>query len=159
LKESDSWWQFFSYRVIGENKGKDGRINERIYKFQFADLLPILMIHNTLCRASWTMNPGLYELSPDAQLLYRYMIIAGARLKYHRADFIGHRLGWREKQAKRIASALNPILKEVEDAGLLSKFSPSTLDRKYFFSFEVRSSKNKKNKVEIKSFQIQEKSN
>jgi hypothetical protein len=154
LKETDSWWQLFSYRVVEEIKGKDGRINERIYRFQFADLLPILMIHNTLCRASWTMNPNLYKLSPDAQLFYRYLVIAGARLKYHRVDFIGHRLGWREKQAKRIASALNPLLKEIEDAGLLSKFTSSNLDHRYFFSFEVKSPKNKKDKVENESIRI-----
>ena len=148
LKETAPWWQLFSYRIIGEIKGKDGRINGRIYKFQFADLLPLLMIHNTLCRAFWTMNPNLYKLSADAQLLYRFMVIAGARLKYHRVDFIGHRLGWREGQAKRIASALNPLLKNLKDSGLLSKFTPSNLDRKYFFTFEVKSPKNKKDKVE-----------
>ena len=159
LKETDSWWQPLSYRVIEEIKGKDGRINERVYRFQFADLLPILMIHNTLCRAFWTVNPNLYGLSPDSQLAYRYLIIAGARLKYHRVDFIGHRLGRRERQAKRIASALNPLLQEIENAGLLSKFTQSTLDRKYFFSFEVKSPKNKKDKVENESIRINKKSN
>lgn len=151
LKETAPWWQLFSYRVVEEIKGKDGRINGRIYKFQFADLLPLLMIHNTLCRAFWTMNPNLYKLSADAQLLYRFMVIAGARLKYHRVDFIGHRLGWREGQAKRIASALNPLLKQIEDAGLLSKFTTSNLDHKYLCTFEVKPSKNKKDKVETGS--------
>ena len=159
LKETAPWWQLFSYRLVDEIKGKDGRINERIYRFQFADLLPILMIHNTLCRAFWIVNPNLYKLSADAQLLYRYMVIAGARLKYHRVDFIAHRIAWKEKQVRRIASALKPILKKLEDSGLVYKITPSNLDHKYLCTFEVKSSKNKKDKVENESISIHERSN
>ncbi len=71
------------------------------------------------------------------------------RFKYHRVDFIGHRLGWREKQAKRIASALNPLLKELEASGLLTKSTLPQLDRKYFCTFEVKSSKVRKAKSKI----------
>ena len=106
VKENDPWSSFFSYKVIEEIKGKDGRVNGRVYRFRFGKPLPILMIHNTVCGATWAMNPKLYKLSPNAQLLYRYMIVSGARLKYHRVDFIGHRLGWEGEADKKTCGGL-----------------------------------------------------
>lgn len=145
LKENDPWSSFFSYEVIEEIKGKDGRVNERVYRFRFPNPLPILMIHNTICGAFWIMNPRVYELSPDAQLVYRYVIVAGSRLKYHRVDFIGHRLGWKEKQIKRLTAALGRILKELQESGLIDQFTQAEFRPNTYYHIELKSSRNKEN--------------
>lgn len=142
LKDTESWSHFFEYRLLEEKKSKDGKVIERIYKFGFTGLLSLLMIHNTICGASWNMNSKFYQLSGDAQLLYRYLVIAGSRNRINRLDYIGHRLGWREKQKKRLSIAFKPLLQELVDAGLIGIFNIIIQKGgKYFCSLEMRKRK------------------
>ena len=153
LGETEPWSHLFEYRVLDERKSKSGKVIERSYKFLFTGLLSMLMIHNTICQASWNMNPKVYGLSPDAQLLYRYLIITGSRNRINRIDYIGHRLGWREPQKKRLAKALEPIMRELTDTGLIGGFKMiAQKGKKYFCEIEIgknnpRRSKNEKGKV------------
>ncbi|WP_155303619.1 hypothetical protein [Desulfosarcina widdelii] len=114
--------KLLDYRLLDEVKGADGRILERVYKFGFMNPLGLAMIHNTICGGSWSINPVLYQLSADAQLLYRYLIITGSRTKNHTADFLAHRLAWRETQKSRIIQRLKVLFEEVHDAGLIESY-------------------------------------
>jgi hypothetical protein len=142
LEEKDPWSSLFSYRLIEEKQGTDGRVNERVYRFSFATLLGILMIHNTICGASRIVSPKLYKMSPDAQLLYRYLIIAGSRIPKNRIEYIGHRIGWREKQRRRLATALEPHFQELKNSGLIAGFE-MTADRRgnHFLSLDLKKRK------------------
>jgi hypothetical protein len=142
LKDSDPWSHLFEYRLLEERKSKTDKVIERVYKFGFTGLFSLLMIHNSVCGASWNMNPKFYKLSGDAQLLYRYLVIAGSRNRVNRLDYIGHRLGWREKQKKRLLTALEPILQELVDAGLVGGFKMIIRKGgKYFCSLEMGKAK------------------
>jgi len=138
IESNSTWSGLFKYRLLDEKTAKDGRIVERIYKFGFTELLGVLMIHNTICAGFWDVNPAVYNLSQDAQLLYRYMVIAGSRIKKNRLDFVGHRLGRREKQPKRLAESLEPVLREVENSGLIKNVDITSGGKKcYYCSFDV----------------------
>ena len=123
LKDDRPWSKLFDYRVVNEIKGADGRILERIYKFGFKNPLGLAMIHNTICGGHWTMNSSLYGLSADAQLLYRYLIITGARRKNNTPEYLAHRLAWREKQKSRIIQRLKILFEEIRSAGLIKDFT------------------------------------
>jgi hypothetical protein len=77
------------------------------------------MIHNTVCGGYWTVNTKLYEVSGDAQLLYRYIVVSGARTNNQRIDYLGHRIGLRETQKGRLNEMIRCLLKELEDVGLI----------------------------------------
>ena len=142
LKESASWTKIFDYRLLEEIKGSDGRVTERIYKFGFNTPLGVAMIHNAICGGTWAINPNLYQVSGDAQLLYRYLVITGARGKNHRVDYIGHRLGWREKQINRLTVSIESLFSELLEAGLIVGFEKSTGSRgSCLFSYEIRKKK------------------
>jgi hypothetical protein len=145
LGDSDPWSELFRYRLLDEKRGKDGRVTERVYRFGFTGLIGVLMIHNTICGAFWEVNPGLYGVSPDAQLLYRYLVVAGSRIGKNRLDFIGYRIARRERQEKRLTRALERILGELVDAGLLEGFEVTRGGRgRYFCSIDVARRKNRK---------------
>jgi len=122
LSDSAPWWSLFDYRLLDERKGKDGRVIERIYKFGFNNSLALGMIHNTICGGTWNINPKFYQVSGDAQLLYRYLVITGSRRKNNRIDYMGHRIGWREKQKKRLSDRIGSLFTELLEAGLVSSF-------------------------------------
>ena len=146
LCDENAWSSLFEYKLLNEKRGKDGRIIERIYKFGFNDLFGISMIHNTICSGTWSVNPNFYDLSGDAQLLYRYLIITGSRAKNHRIDYIGHRIGWREKQKSRLKSCIGRLFEELKQAGLIVSYDQRHNSHgNIFFSFEVnkRKAKNK----------------
>ena len=139
------WSSLFEYRLLEEKTGKDGRVNERIYKFGFNDLIGIAMIHNTICGGTWSVNPKLYSVSGDTQLLYRYLVIAGSRFKNHRIDYIGHRLGYREKQKSRLAKCIGRLFEELKEAKLIRNFEcRNNSHGKIYFSFENLKSTRKK---------------
>lgn len=141
LSDHLPWSSLFEYKLLEEKTGKDGRVNERIYKFGFNDLFGMAMIHNTICGGTWSVNPKLYSVSGDAQLLYRYFVIAGSRSKNHRIDYIGHRLGYREKQKSRLARCIGRIFQEIKEAGLISNFDcQNNCHGKIYFSFEIHKS-------------------
>ena len=94
-------------------------MKERIYRFGFNSWLGLAMIHNTICGGYWTVNTKLYEVSGDAQLLYRYIVISGARTNNQRIDYLGHRIGLRETQKGRLNEMIKCLLKELEDVGLI----------------------------------------
>lgn len=138
LKDTDPWSHLFEYRLLEEIKSQSGKVNERIYKFGFTGLFSLLMIHNTICGGYWNMNPKLYQVSEDAQLLYRYLVIAGSRNQVNRLEYVGHRLGWREKNKKRLAEAFKPILQELVELGLIQGFNIFVQKgKKYFCSIDV----------------------
>jgi hypothetical protein len=137
LGDHQPWSNLFDYRVINERQGQDGRVVERVYKFVFNGMLGIAMIHNTICGGHWTINPKFYEVSADAQLLYRYLVIAGSRTKNHRVDYIGHRIGLREKQKTRLATCITNLFEELKAAGLIVNFEVHNGSRRRtLFSFE-----------------------
>jgi hypothetical protein len=117
LADSADWSGLFAYRMLDEKKGADGRVNERFYRFGFKSLLGLAMIHNTFCGGSWSVNPKLYELSGDAQLLYRYVVISGSRMTNNRTDYIGQRIGLRESQKRAWQAWLNPCSKSFKQQG------------------------------------------
>ena len=125
LSDSNDWSKIYDYRVIDEIKGNDGRILERIYKFSFKSPLGVAMVHNTICGGSWTVNPTLYQVSADAQLLYRYLVITGGRRKNNTAEYLAHRLGWHEKQKSRIIQRLKILFEEIRVAGLIQSYEAS----------------------------------
>jgi hypothetical protein len=139
LKDSDPWGHLFEYRLLEERRSKAEKVIERVYKFGFTGLISALMIHNTICGASWNMNPVFYGLSADAQLFYRYLVVAGSRNKVNRVDYIGHRLGWKESQKKRLAGRVEKILKEIQGRGLIENAAFNS-GRKgiYLCSFNIR---------------------
>jgi hypothetical protein len=137
LSDQAPWWSLFDYRLLDERKGKDGRVIERIYKFGFNSSLSLGMIHNTICGGTWGMNPNFYKVSGDAQLLYRYLVITGSRRKNNRVDYIGHRIGWREKQKKRLVDRIGWLFTELQEANLILSFEISgNKYRGYLISFE-----------------------
>lgn len=139
LKDSAPWTKLFNYRLLEEIKGADGRITERIYRFGFNTPLGIAMIHNAICGGTWNINPSLYQVSGDAQLLYRYLVITGARRKNNRVEFIGHRLGWREKNVRRLTASIEKLFAELLNAGLIVKFEKSTGSRgSRLFHYQIR---------------------
>jgi hypothetical protein len=142
LEEKDPWGNLFSYRLVEEKRGSDGRVNEKVYRFSFATLFGILMIHNTICGASRIVSPKIYKMSPDAQLLYRYLIIAGSRIPKNRVEYIGHRLGWREKQRRRLSLALEAHFQELKESGLITGFE-MTADKRgdYFLTLDLKKRK------------------
>jgi len=129
LKDSALWAKLFNYRLVEEIKGVDGRVTERVYRFKFNTPLGIAMIHNAICGGTWAINPNLYQVSGDAQLLYRYLVITGARCKNNRVEFIGHRLGWREKNVRRLTASVESLFSELVNAGLIAAFEKSTGSR------------------------------
>jgi hypothetical protein len=145
LEDKYRWGSLFEYGLINERKGKDGRVIERIYKFGFNSLLGIAMIHNTICSGTWSVNPKLYAVSGDAQLLYRYLVITGSRFKNHRIDYIGHRLGWREEQKSRLERGINRLFEELKNAGLIRSYNCKKNGHgKIYYSFEVLKSTGKR---------------
>ena len=104
--------------------------------------LGVAMIHNTICGGSWSVNPALYQLSSDAQLLYRYLIITGSRRKNNTAEFLAHRLAWREKQKARIIQRLKNLFEEMLKAGLIQNYE-AIESRQYgcLFSHQLPSKK------------------
>ena len=115
---------------------------ERVYKFVFNTSLGIAMIHNAICGGTWSINPNLYQVSGDAQLLYRYLVITGSRGKNHRVDYIGHRLGWREKQVNRLTASIESLFSELLNAGLIVGFEKSTGNLgSCLFHYEIRKKK------------------
>jgi hypothetical protein len=146
LNDTASWSKLFDYRLLDEKKGADGRIIERIYKFGFNTPLGIAMIHNTICGGFWSVNTNLYQVSADAQLLYRYLVITGSRKKNNSAEFIGYRIGWREKQKKRLASRLEALFQELCEAKLITSYVlSSNCQSGYLFSFEIGKRNGSKN--------------
>jgi len=145
------WSRLFQYRLLEEKTAQDGRIIERIYKFGFTEPLGILMIHNTICGGFWDVNPNLYSLSQDAQLIYRYMVIAGSKIRKNRLDFVGHRIGRKEKQPKRLAQSLETVFQELADANLIENVEITSMGLKkcYYCSFNVV--KKKQNQIPEKS--------
>ncbi|MGV7223233.1 MAG: hypothetical protein ACQ9MH_17100 [Nitrospinales bacterium] len=125
LSNSKDWSKIFDYRIVDEVAGTDGRILERIYKFSFKSPLGVAMIHNTICGGSWSVNPALYQVSADAQLLYRYLVITGSRRKNNTAEYLAHRLGWREKQKSRVIPRLKILFEEICAAGLIQSYEAS----------------------------------
>jgi len=146
LRDQAPWSKLFDYRLLTEKKARDGRVVERIYKFGFNDLIGLGMIHNTICGGTWSVNPKLYALSGDAQLLYRYLIIAGSRSKNHRIDYIAHRIGYREKQKSRLIKCIGRLFEELKQAGLIKSYVyQSCGNGNIYYSFVmVRSSAKKK---------------
>ena len=143
--DGHSWSKIFDFRIIDEVKGTDGRIVERIYKFGFKSPLGVAMIHNTICGGFWSVNPALYQVSLDAQLLYRYLVITGSRRNNHTADYLAHRLGWREKQRSRIIQRLKIHFEELRDAGLIESYEATeNLHHGCLFSFRLQSKRAKK---------------
>jgi hypothetical protein len=148
LDDTAPWSKLFDYRLIVERKGNDGRVLERIYKFGFSSPLGIAMIHNTICGGFWSVNPKLYEVSGDAQLLYRYLVITGSRWKNNSVEYIGHRLGWREKQKSRLCSRVKPLFEELCAAGLMKSYTLSRGRRNSgMFSFELEKKRSSKKKI------------
>jgi hypothetical protein len=129
LSDSNDWSKIFDYRIVDEVTGTDGRILERVYKFSFKSSLGVAMIHNTICGGSWSINPALYQVSADAQLLYRYLVITGGRRKNNTAEYLAHRLGWREKQMSRIIPRLKILFEEICAAGLIKSYEASESHR------------------------------
>ena len=147
LKETAPWSKLFNNRLLEEIKGADGRVTERIYRFVFNTPLGIAMIHNAICGGSWDINPNLYQVTGDAQLLYRYLVIAGSRGKNHRVEFIGHRLGWREKQATRLTASIEKLFAELFNAGLILGFEKSTgTGGSHLFHYQIRKENNSNNR-------------
>jgi hypothetical protein len=142
LADSADWSGLYAYRMLDEKKGADGRVNERFYRFGFNSLLGLAMIHNTFCGGSWSVNPKLYELSGDAQLLYRYVVISGSRMVNNRTDYIGQRIGLRERQKRRLAGMVESLLKELQMAELIENVKISlNAKRNYLCSFQIAKSK------------------
>ena len=138
LEDNDPWSHLFTYRLLEERRSKTGKVIERWYKFGFTGLISVLMIHNTICGAFWKMNPVFYSLSSDAQLFYRYLVIAGSRNKVNRVDYIGHRLGWKENQKTRLVKRVERILNELQEKGLIQKgILQSDKKRNWSCSFEI----------------------
>jgi hypothetical protein len=129
LGDDRAFTKIFDYRLLKEVKGADGRILERVYKFGFMNPLGLAMIHNTICGGSWSVNPALYQLSSDAQLLYRYLVITGSRSRNNTAEYLAHRLAWRETQKSRIIQRLKVHFEEMLDAGLIESFEAVESDR------------------------------
>lgn len=125
LSDNNAWSKIFDYRIIDEIKGNDSRVLERVYKFSFKSPLGVAMIHNTICGGYWTVNPVLYQVSADAQLLYRYLVITGGRRKNNTAEYLAHRLGWREKQKSRFIPRLKILFEEICEAGLIKSYEAS----------------------------------
>jgi len=125
LSDSNTWSKIYDYRLVDEIKGTDGRVLERVYKFSFKSPLGVVMIHNTICGGFWSVNPALYQVSADAQLLYRYLVITGSRRINNTAEYLAHRLGWREKQKSRIIQRLKILFEEMCEAGLIQRFEAS----------------------------------
>ena len=145
LGDDHQYTKIFDYRLLKEVKGADGRTLERVYKFGFMNPLGLAMIHNTICGGHWSVNPALYQLSPDAQLLYRYLIITGSRRKNNTAEYLSHRLAWREKQKSRIIQRLKILFEEMLKAGLLQSYE-AVESHRYgcLFSHQLIGKKNKK---------------
>jgi hypothetical protein len=151
LDESAPWSKLFDYRLLDGRKGNDGRVIERIYRFGFKSLLGIAMIHNTICGGFWSVNPKLYQVSGDAQLIYRYLVITGARWKNNSIEYIGHRIGWREKQKSRLCSRLKPLFEELCTAGLINSYNLLPCNRNsYMYSFEIKNKGSKKKTGRLK---------
>lgn len=125
LSDSHAWSKIFDYRLIEEIGGTDSRILERVYKFSFKSPLGVAMINNTISGGFWSVNPALYQVSADAQLLYRYLVITGTRRKNNTAEYLAHRLGWREKQKSRIIRRLKVLFEEMCGAGLIQSYEAS----------------------------------
>jgi hypothetical protein len=144
LDDQYAWSSLFDFKLLKERRAKDGRVIERIYKFGFNDLLGIAMIHNTICGGTWSVNPNFYVLSGDAQLLYRYLVITGSRYNNHRIDYIGHRIGWREKQKSRLADGIGRLFEELKQAGLIVSYARRNNNHgNIYFSFEIHKPKAK----------------
>jgi hypothetical protein len=142
LEDSSEWSSLFSCRLLEEKRGADGRVTERAYRFGFNSWLGIAMIHNTICSGHWAVNPKLYEVSGDVQLLYRYIVIGGARTNNQRIDYVGHRIGLKETQRGRLNEIIKSLLQELKEAGLIEDalvFSNSKKDG--LCSFKVAKSK------------------
>ena len=145
LSESNTWSKIFDYRIVDEVKGTDGRILERIYKFSFKSPLGVAMIHNTICNGSWSVNPALYQVSADAQLLYRYLVITGGRRKNNTSEYLAHRLGWREKQKSRIIQRLKILFEEMRVADLIQSYEANEHHRYgCLFSYTLPTRRKKK---------------
>ena len=147
LSGDQPWSKIFDYRLLDEARGADGRILERVYKFGFMNPLGLAMIHNTICGGSWSVNPALYQLSADAQLLYRYLIITGSRRKNNTAEYLADRLAWRETQKSRIIQRLKVLFEEMLKAELIQSYE-AVESHRYgcLFSHQLPSKrKNKKN--------------
>lgn len=148
LADDQPWSKIFDYRLLNEIKGADGRILERVYKFGFMNPLGVAMIHNTICSGSWSINPALYDLSADAQLLYRYLIITGSRSKNNTLEFLAHRLAWREKQKSRIIQRLKALFEEMLKAGLIQSFDAiESRQHGCLFSHQIARRQNKREKA------------
>lgn len=145
LGDDQPWSKIFDYRLVDEVKGADGRILERVYKFGFMNPLGVAMIHNTICGGSWSVNQALYQLSSDAQLLYRYLVITGSRRKNNTAEFLAHRLAWRETQKARIIQRLKNLFEEMLKAGLIQNYE-AIESRQYgcLFSHQLPGKKSKR---------------
>ena len=149
LGEGAEWSGLFIYRLIDEKKGADGRVTERIYRFGFNSWLGLAMIHNTICGGHWTVNTKLYEVSGDAQLLYRYIVISGARTNNQRIDYLGHRIGLRETQKGRLNEMIKCLLKELEDVGLIENVKVfSNAKKDGLCSFQIAKTKRLNSDVE-----------
>jgi len=122
--------KLLQYRLLEEKKAKNGRVIERVYRFKFTSHLNMLMIHNTICGGTWNVNPNLYCVSGDAQLLYRCMVIGGSRRLNNSIEFISHRMGWKEKQAGRQVRSIERLLNELINFKLLKDFEIVTNGRK-----------------------------
>ena len=147
LGDDHQWSRIFDYRLLNEVKGADGRILERIYKFGFKNPLGVAMIHNTICNGHWSINPALYDLSADAQLLYRYLVITGSRSKNNTYEFLAHRLAWREKQKSRIIQRLKALFEEMFTAGLIQSFDAiESRQHGCLFSLQVSKQRSKSSK-------------
>ena len=138
--DNSPWSHIYGYQLLSERRGTDGRIIERNYRFVFNTFLGVLIIHNTICKGWWDVNLGLYGVSADAQLLYRYLIIVGSRSKNNLISYVGHRLARREKQKRRLIVSIESILNELVAAELLSKFEISEGNKNYL-SFEINKKK------------------
>jgi hypothetical protein len=149
LTDRAPWSKLFEYRLLTEKKALDGRVIERIYKFGFNDLIGLGMIHNTICCGTWSVNPKLYTVSGDAQLLYRYLIIAGSRSKNHRIDYIGHRIGLRENQKSRLSRCIERLFEELKQSRLIRSYAcQSYANGNIYYSFVMLRSPAKKKKVD-----------
>jgi len=148
LNDQSPWSKLFDFRLLNERKARDGRVVERIYKFGINDLIGLSMIHNTICGGTWSVNPKLYALSGDAQLLYRYLIIAGKRTRNHRIDYIASRIGLREKQKSRLAKTIESIFEELKQAGLINAYSSDARrNGNIYYSFVMHKSPAKDKRV------------
>jgi hypothetical protein len=149
LRDQAPWSKLFDYRLLTEKKARDGRVIERVYKFGFNDLIGLGMIHNTICSGTWSVNPKLYTVSGDAQLLYRYLIIAGSRSKNHRIDYLAHRIGYREKQKSRLSKCIGRLFEELRQAGLIEGYARQSCGNgNIYYSFVMFRSSAKKKRVE-----------